>query len=85
MHAIGHTCTGSCICTKDDFSNVVENQECPVKSLTGWVSSAAFSPDGQRVVVASHKDSNLVKVWDVAAAAEVGGWDLGVRRERVLY
>ena len=36
---------------------------------TGWVFSAAFSPDGKRVV--SGSEDKLVKIWNVETSAEV--------------
>jgi len=66
---IGHTCTGSCICTKSDrYPYLVRNPDCPVAGHSHPVLSVAFSPDGNHFVSAS---DNLVKIWDTKTGAEV--------------
>jgi WD40 repeat protein len=67
---IGHTCTGSCICTKAGHHPfLVRNPDCPVAGHSGPVFSVAFSPDGNRVVSGS-KDY-LVIIWDTDTGTEV--------------
>ena len=65
---IGHTCTGSCICTKTD-DDLVRNPDCLVSGHSEEVISVAFSPDGKRLV--SGSGDQLVKIWDAEAWAEV--------------
>ena len=68
---IGHTCTGSCICTKSDrYPYFIKmNPECPVAGHSDQVVSVDFSPDGKRFVSGSH--DNLVKIWDTETGGEV--------------
>jgi len=67
---IGHTCTGSCICTKlGAYPYLDVNPECPVAGHSAAVFSVDFSPDGNRVVSASN--DTFVKIWDVATGALV--------------
>ena len=74
---IGHTCTGSCICTKSDrFPFLVRNPECPVAGHSGAVNSVDFSPDGKQF--ASGSKDNLVKIWDTDTGAEVSSF-VGLR------
>ena len=73
MHTLGHTCTGTCICTmgedEDGDEELVWNPECPVAGHTAAVVSVDFSPNGNRVVSGSR--DNLVKIWDTNTGAEV--------------
>ena len=66
---IGHTCTGSCICTKlDRYPYFDENPECPVAGHSGDVNSVAFSPNGDRIVSGS---KSFVMVWGTETGALV--------------
>jgi len=80
VHTLGHTCTGTCICTKnwdEDGEEVLAwNPECPVVGHTAGVTSVAFSRDGDRVV--SGSDDTFVKIWDVATGALVSSF-VGLR------
>ena len=71
--ALGHTCTGSCICSPIEdvsgYRKIVQNSKCPVVGHTDTVFSVTFSPDGQRVMSCS--GDKLVKIWDAATGAEV--------------
>ena len=73
MHTLGHTCTGACICTKEEDEEgdetFVRNPECPVSMHSDDVCSVAFSPDGKQFV--SGSVDTLVKIWDTATGAEV--------------
>ena len=76
MCTIGHTCTGSCICSESDhFPHLVDvNPECPVAGHSASVVSVDFSPDGKQFVSGSH--DNLVKIWVAETGAEVSRfWD----------
>jgi WD40 repeat protein len=64
---IGHTCTGSCICSKSD-----RNPDCPVSGHSREVNSVDFSPDGQQFV--SGSSDTFVKIWDVATGALVSSF-----------
>ena len=68
---IGHTCTGSCICTKSDrYPYFIKmNPECPVAGHSDAVVSVNFSPDGKRFV--SGSNDNLLKLWDTKTGGEV--------------
>jgi len=76
---IGHTRTGSCICTKSDRFPYfdVNPPACPVSGHSRLVWSVALSPDGNRVV--SGSEDNLVKIWDTETGAEVSSV-VGLRR-----
>ena len=80
MLTLGHTCTGSCICSwaedQHGRDRVRVNPECPVAGHSEYVRTIAISPDGKRVVSGS-KD-NLVKIWDTTTGAEVSSFE-GVR------
>jgi len=75
VHTLGHTCTGTCICTMEKNGNGVEklvwiwNPDCPVEGHSGPVLSVAFSPDGKDFVCGSEDD--LVKIWSTETGAEV--------------
>jgi len=72
---IGHTCTGSCICSKDDHPYhpyLDVNPECPVVGHSRVVNSVALSPSGNRVV--SGSDDKLVKIWDTETGALVSSF-----------
>jgi len=74
----GHTCTGSCSCTKsDDYPYLVRNPECPVAGHTGEVNSVDLSPDGTHFVSASQ--DNLDTIWNTETGAEVSSF-VGLRR-----
>ena len=69
LHTLGHTCSGSCICTLDEDGDLDVNPDCPEKGHSGAVTSASFSPNGKRVV--SGSIDQLVKIWDAETGAEV--------------
>jgi WD40 repeat protein len=73
VHTLGHTCTGTCICTteadSDGDEELVWNPECPVAGHSATVLSVDFSPDGKQFV--SGSEDNFVKIWDVATGALV--------------
>ena len=74
---IGHTCTGSCICTKlDTYSHFDFNPDCPVSGHSGEVISIDFSPDGQHFVSGSL--DNLAKIWNTVTGTEVNS-SVGLR------
>ena len=74
---IGHTCTGSCICSKSDrVPSGTRNPECPVAGPSAVVVSIDFSPDGKLLVSGSR--DKLVKIWDTETGAEVSSF-VGVR------
>ena len=74
---LGHTCTGTCICTmeedKEGVEKLVWNPECLgvawVAGQSRWVRSVDFSPDGNRVVIGA--GVGLVKIWDTKTGALV--------------
>jgi len=68
---IGHTCTGSCICTKT-WTRFNWNPECPVLGHSRKVLSVDFSPNGQHLVTGSN--DKLVKIWDTATGAQVSSF-----------
>ena len=69
---IGHTCSGSCSCSKkDEYPYIDRNPECLVEGHAGPITSVAFSPDGTRVASFSH--DSLVKIWHAATGALVSG------------
>ena len=80
MHTLGHTCTGTCICTmeedKDGDEEFVRNFECPVSGHFAAVASVDFSPDGKQFASGSH--DKLMKIWDTATGAEVSSF-VGLR------
>ena len=83
MCTIGHTGTGSCICSKcrskfksDDYPIFEFNPDCPVSGHSAAVNSVDLSPDGQHFV--SGSDDRLVKIWDIETGAEVRSF-VGVR------
>ena len=72
MLTIGHTCTGSCICAKqdqDEGPKLVFNPECAVKGHSGSVNAVAFSSDAKQIV--SGGFDMLVKIWNAETGAEV--------------
>ena len=70
---IGHTCTGSCICTKsDDHPHFKFNPDCPVSGHSLHLCSVDFSPNGNRVV--SGSADGLVQIWDVETGALVSSF-----------
>ena len=75
---IGHTCTGSCICSKSDGRPYPDvNPECPVAGHSATVVSVDFSPDGKHFVSGSH--DKVVKIWGTETGAEVSKfWDFVV-------
>ena len=67
---IGHTCAGSCSCSKtDEYPYIDRNPDCLVEGHAGPITSVAFSPDGTRVASFSH--DSLVKIWHAATGALV--------------
>ena len=75
---IGHTCTGSCICTKSDRRPyLVRNPDCLVAGHSAPVVSVDFSPDGKQF--ASGSSDKLVKIWDAETGVEVSSL-VGLRR-----
>ena len=80
MRALGHACTGTCICAmeEDDEGDeiFVWKPECQVAGHPGVVLSVAFSPDGKQF--ASGSWDQLVKIWDTKTGALVSSF-VGVR------
>ena len=76
IHTLGHTCTGSCICNKDERGSLKVDPGCRVKGHSGQVYSTLFSPDGKRVVSGSL--DGLVKICDSETGEEVSTF-VGVR------
>jgi WD40 repeat protein len=68
VHTIGHTRTGSCICTV----KAGVNPECPVRGHSDPVAAVVFSPDGKWFV--SGSNDSLVKIWDTETGAEVSSF-----------
>ncbi|KAJ1477259.1 WD40-repeat-containing domain protein [Baffinella frigidus] len=69
VRTIGHTGSGSCICTgKDGEVNAIDST-CNVAGHAGWVDSVTWSPDGKCIV--SGSTDKLRKIWDAATGAEV--------------
>ena len=70
---LGHTCTGTCICTMEEdekgADKFVWSPECPVSGHSGRVHSVAFSPDGNHFV--SGSSDKLAKIWDTKTGALV--------------
>ena len=64
IRALGHSCTGNCICTDDK-----RDSNCTAVGHSGWVKAAAFSPDGTRIV--SGADDSVVMIWHVETGALV--------------
>ena len=53
IHALGHSCTGTCICTKK-YGHHDINPECPVmRGHSNWVTRVEFSDDGTQVISGS--------------------------------
>ena len=76
MHTLGHTCTGTCICTGEEDEEGVEklvwNPDCPVAGHSDTVFSVAFSPDGKDFV--SGSQDGLVMIWDTETGGEVSSF-----------
>jgi len=68
---IGHTRTGSCICTAKLQQSVVVDPECPVSGHSHEVGAVSFCPDGKRIV--SRSKDHRVKIFDAKTGAEVRG------------
>ena len=68
---IGHTCTGSCICTKWEYYPyyVDVNPGCPVAGHSAAVVSVDFSPDGKRFV--SGSEDKFVRIWNTETGGKV--------------
>jgi len=69
IRTLGHTCTGTCICTKKDDGTVKNNKRCPVSGRTLYVASVAFSPDGKSFISGSYDRS--VIIWDTETGTKV--------------
>jgi len=71
---IGHTCTGSCICTTSNrWPSSVRNPDCPVSGHSRSMSAVAFSPDGKHFVTGS--SDNRAKIWATETGAEVSSFE----------
>ena len=68
IRALGHSCTGNCIC-KNDGVNLNGDPKCTVVGHSSWLKAAAFSPDGTRIV--SGADDHVVMIWHVETGALV--------------
>ena len=72
LHTLGHTCSGSCICTLAAYSDLHVHPECTLTGHSKTVVAIAFSADGKRVVSGSR--DKLVKIWDADKGSEVQPW-----------
>jgi len=61
IRTLGHSCTGNCICTKDENGYPDVNPECRVAGHSSSVESIVFSPDGTRVI----SSGDTMKIWDI--------------------
>ena len=78
MRSLGHTCTGTCICTLEEHQGVEElvwNPGCPVAGHTEEVISVAFSPEGKLFISGSR--DRLAKIWNTETWAEVSILECG--------
>jgi WD40 repeat protein len=66
---IAHSCSGTCICSRDDDGDLVLCKDCPAEGHFGGVLSVAFSPDNSLLV--SGSGDNTVKLWNAITGAEV--------------
>ena len=69
IRTLGHSCTGNCICTKNEKGYPDVNPECRVAGHAGSVNSIVFSTDGTQIV--SGSSDGLVKIWNAESGAEV--------------
>jgi len=79
VHTLGHTRTGACICTMEEYlagdERLIWNPQCPVAGHTDDLSSVDFSPNGKHFVSGSH--DKLVKIWNIETGAQVSSfWGL---------
>jgi len=66
VHTIGHTRTGTCICTGGERR---VNPACPAAGHSKAVTAVAISPRGDRVV--SGSQDKRIKIWHAHSGAEV--------------